>query len=158
LIAARPALAHELPEVIAITEQAYAPYVPVLGGKPLPMTEDYAPRIARGEVWLVSRDASIAGLMLIEDRADHLSIFSLAVLPAAQHRGLGQWMLGHAEALARDRAVASLRLYTNALMTRNIGLYRRFGFRDAGERANPYRPGWRVLDMEKPVTPRDGRT
>ena len=42
-----------------LTRRAYEHYVPILGGEPMPMTEDYAPRIAAGEVWLLE-DAGAA--------------------------------------------------------------------------------------------------
>ncbi|TIR63070.1 MAG: GNAT family N-acetyltransferase, partial [Mesorhizobium sp.] len=49
----RQALAGDLQAVVAITTDAYAPYTALFGAPPIPVTEDYAPRIARGEVWLL---------------------------------------------------------------------------------------------------------
>ncbi len=148
MIAARLARPADLPAIADITERAYAPYEAVLGGKPLPMTEDYGPRVARGEVWLIDRDRQAAGLMVVERAADHLMIFSLAALPEAQHQGIGRWMLRHAETLARHSGLPALRLYTNTRMARNIALYRQYGFQDAGQRPHPHRTGWMIQDME----------
>lgn len=151
MISARLATQADLDEVGDITRRAYAEYEPILGGHPIPVTEDYAPRIQRNEVWLVVRDTVVAGVMVLESRPEDLMIFNLAVPPEAQHQGVGQWMLRCAEALAGQYLKPMLRLYTNARMDRNIALYRRYGFQETGRRPNPYRPGWVMVDMEKPV-------
>ena len=38
-------------------------------------------------------------------------------------------------------------------MTRNIGIYERYGYRESQRRPNPNRPGWTLVDMKKLVTP-----
>ena len=149
MLSARPAAAADLALVRAITESAYAAYVPVLGGHPLPVLEDYAPRIAANEVWLVSRNEVDVGLAVLILEADHLMIFSLAVLPEAQGAGVGQWMLRFADAQARAAGLEEVRLYTNALMERNIGVYLKAGFVETGRRPNDRRPGWFFVDMAK---------
>lgn len=148
---ARLAVPAELGLVCGITDAAYSVYVESLGGRPLPMLEDYAPRIAAGEVWLVSRAGTEVGLAVLETAADHMMVFSLAVMPAAQGLGLGRWLLDFAAARARAAGVGSLRLYTNSLMVRNIRMYERAGFRETGRRPNERRPGWFFVDMERPV-------
>lgn len=55
------------------------------------------------------------------------------------------------ESKAREWAQPEIRLYTNALMERNIALYRGFGFQETGRRPNPYRPGWMLVDMTKDI-------
>lgn len=42
-----------LTAVTGPTAAAYAPYTAMLGSPPLPVTENYAPRIEAGEVWLL---------------------------------------------------------------------------------------------------------
>ncbi len=142
----------DLGTVDMISHDAYAPWVPLLGQPPLPMTEDYAPRIAHGEVWIIEHDGRIAGVMVLERADDHLLIWSLAVSPAHQGHGVGRWMLDAAEEMARRKAVPELRLFTNDRMVSNIELYRRAGFRETGRRPNPYRAGWILVDMAKPVS------
>lgn len=151
MFSARLALVDEVGLVQRVTEAAYAEYAAVLDAPPQPVTEEYGPRIAVGEVWLVARAGEVAGLMVLEMAKDHAMIFSLAVLPAAQGAGLGRWMLGFAEDRAREAGRGEVRLYTNALMTRNIRIYGEAGFREAGRRDHPTRPGWMVVDMVKPV-------
>ncbi|MBA1140460.1 GNAT family N-acetyltransferase [Mesorhizobium neociceri] len=141
----------DLPAVVALTAAAYAPYTAVLGAPPIPVTEDYAPRIERDEVWLLESGPEPAGLIVIERHPDHAMIFSVAVSPAFQGKKLGSALLDFAEEQARSWGVPEVRLYTNSLMERNIAIYTAYGFHETGRRPNPYRPGWTVVDMAKPV-------
>lgn len=148
----RPASSADLDVVTSITHDAYAPYKPLLGGPPLPMTEDYAPRIARRQVWLVERCGSVVGLMVLEPGDRHLTIFSLAVPPAHQGQGVGRAIIAAAETMARTAGLTSLQLYTSDRMTRNIGIYTAAGFSETGRRPNPLRKGWVLVDMEKALS------
>ncbi|TIR56680.1 MAG: GNAT family N-acetyltransferase, partial [Mesorhizobium sp.] len=74
-----------------------------------------------------------------------------AVSPAFQGRKLGIRLLDFADEQARSWSVPEVRLYTNSRMERNIALYSAYGYRETGRRANPYRPGWILVDMAKPV-------
>ncbi|TIU85024.1 MAG: GNAT family N-acetyltransferase [Mesorhizobium sp.] len=147
----RPARPEDLAAVVALTADAYAPYTAIFGGPPIPVTEDYAPRIERGEVWLLQEGSDLAGLIVLERHADHAMIFSIAVSPARQGRKLGIRLLDFADKQARSWGVPEVRLYTNSRMARNIALYAAYGYRETGRRANPYRPGWTLVDMVKPV-------
>jgi len=141
----------DLAAVVGLTSDAYAPYTALFGGPPIPVTEDYAPRIERGEVWLLEDGSALAGLIVLERHADHAMIFSVAVSPAFQGRKLGIKLLGFADEQARSWGLPEVRLYTNALMERNIALYSAYGYRETGRRPNPYRPGWILVDMMKSV-------
>ena len=133
------------------TLAAYSAYLPVLGGMPLPVYADHAANIAAGHVWLVRDGGADAGIMVLEPAPDHLLIESLAVPPTHQGQGLGRWMLGFAEARAREAGVPELRLYTNARMTRNIGIYERAGFVETGRQPVPHRPDFVRVHMTKPL-------
>ncbi|MGX5800197.1 GNAT family N-acetyltransferase [Bradyrhizobium sp. Arg314] len=141
----------DLSAIIALTTEAYAPYTALLDAPPIPVTEDYAPRIEQGEVWLLEEGAELAGLIVLERHPGHALIFSVAVAPAFQGRKLGIKLLDFANEQARTWGLAEVRLYTNSLMERNIALYSAYGYRETGRRANPYRPGWILVDMVKPV-------
>lgn len=147
----RQALAGDLQTVLSLTEAAYAPYTALLGAPPIPVTEDYAPRIERGEVWLLESGSELAGLIVLERHPDHAMIFSVAVSPAFQGKKLGNRLLDFAEEQTRLWGLPEVRLYTNSHMERNIALYVAYGFQETGRRPNPYRPGWTVVDMAKPV-------
>ncbi|QPC92788.1 GNAT family N-acetyltransferase [Mesorhizobium sp. INR15] len=147
----RKALATDLPIVVSLTTAAYAPYTALFGAPPMPVTEDYAPRITEGEVWLLESGDELAGLITLERHPDHAMIFSVAVAPGFQGKGFGTALLNHADEQARLWGLPEVRLYTNAKMERNIALYLAYGYRETGRRANPYRPGWILVDMAKPI-------
>ncbi|WP_183757274.1 GNAT family N-acetyltransferase [Rhizobium sp. BK181] len=147
----RAASLDDLQAVEALTAEAYAPYTRLLGRPPIPVTEDYAPRIERGEVWLREVLGGLAGLAVIERHPDHVMLFSVAVSPKFQGGGHGLAILRWVEAIAREWQLPEVRLYTNARMERNIALYRAFGFQETGRRENPHRPGWVIVDMAKHV-------
>lgn len=149
--AIRAATAADAATIAAITHAAYEHWIDLLGGEPIPVTEDYGPRVERGEVFILERLGQPAGLLVIETHADHLMIFSVAVAPEFQGLGLGIHLLRFAEDLARKAGVGEVRLYTNARMDKNIALYKSFGYRETGRRQNPKRSGWTVVDMAKDV-------
>lgn len=124
----RQALAGDLDAVVSLTQAAYEHYTPQLGAPPIPVTEDYTPRIERGEVWLLESGADLAGLIVIERHPDHAMIFSVAVSPAFQGKKLGTALLDFAEEQARSWGVPEVRLYTNSRMERNISIYTAYGF------------------------------
>ncbi|WP_192247974.1 GNAT family N-acetyltransferase [Mesorhizobium silamurunense] len=147
----RLARSEDLSAIVALTIEAYAPYTALLGAPPIPVTEDYAPCIERGEIWLLESGGELAGLIVLERHPDHAMIFSVAVAPAFQGKKLGLRLLNFADEQARSWHLPEVRLYTNSRMERNIALYSVYGYRETGRRPNPYRPGWTVVDMTKPV-------
>lgn len=145
----RLAIPSDLNAVAALTERAYAAYTQLLGAPPIPVTEEYAPRIEAGQVWLLELPGELAGLIVLERHADHILIFSVAVAPEFQGKKFGVRLLDWAEEKACEAGLELVKLYTNARMERNIMLYSSYGYRETGRRANPKRPGWIVVDMEK---------
>jgi ribosomal protein S18 acetylase RimI-like enzyme len=139
----------DLAIVREITRRAYEHYVPIIGGEPMPMGEDYAPRIAARQVWLLEEGGAVAGLIVLEDRPDDLRIYSVAIAPEHQHAGLGRKLLLFAEDLGRERGHRAITLITNVKMARNIEIYRRFGFIETRRSAHPKIAGMMVVDMEK---------
>lgn len=149
----RMARAEDLERVVALTDAAYAPWTPLLGAPPVPVTEDYAPRIERGEVWLLENDAEIAGLVVLERHPDHAMIFSVAVSPAFQRRGLALSMLKWSEEQARAWPVSEIRLFASSKMGRNLAIYQTYGFHETGRGPHPYRAGWTIVNMAKSIGP-----
>ncbi len=149
--ALRPARPGDEAAVSRLTREAYAPYTPLLGYDPLPMSEDYGQRIAAGQVWLLEIAGGLAGLVVLERHGGHALIYSVAVDPARHGQGLGTVLLDFAEATARSWGATRLLLYTNAKMERNQAIYAARGFRETGRRPVANRPGFIVVDMEKPL-------
>jgi ribosomal protein S18 acetylase RimI-like enzyme len=148
----------DLPAVVELTRRAYAGYVPVIGREPTPMTEDYAPRIAAGQVWLLEDESSLAGLTVLEEREGALLIYSVAIAPERQRMGLGQKLLAFAEDVARKRGFGTMELYTNAKMERNIRIYRKYGYVETRRRAHPTLANTVVVYMEKKLAPESRRS
>ena len=152
----RPARPSDLNAVVELSRRAYEPYESVLGITPVPVTEDYAPRIERGEVWVLEDDDEAVGLIVLENHPDRSVLFSVAVAPERQSAGIGRKLLSFAEETARKRGHRTLALYTNAKMERNIRIYAQSGYRETGRRVHPTRPGSVIVDMEKQLTGTSG--
>ena len=130
----RRARPDEAPLLRALVERAYAPWVPVLGRRPMPMDDAYEARVAAGEAWVLEEAGAINGALVLEEHADHLLLDNVAVEPARQGRGDGRALLDFAEAEARRRGLPEVRLYTNELMERNIALYAARGYAETERR------------------------
>jgi ribosomal protein S18 acetylase RimI-like enzyme len=150
----------DLPLVQQISADAYvSAYMPVLGYIPKPAEEDYGPRIARREVWLLECDGRAVGVLVLEERPNHLLVYSIAVKPTEQRQGYGSVLLDFADQRAVAIGVEEIRLYTNLRMERNIALYRQHGYVEVGTRPHPSRAGEVLVDMVRLVAPvgHDGR-
>ncbi len=128
----RPARPQDVEAVRQLVQAAYSHYVARLGKPPGPMLDDYGRRVADGQAWVLEDGGELAGVLILEDADGILLLDNLAVSPAAQSRGYGRALIAFAEQEARRRGYAVLRLYTNALMTENLALYERLGFRETG--------------------------
>ncbi|MBV8838268.1 MAG: GNAT family N-acetyltransferase [Alphaproteobacteria bacterium] len=158
MTAIRRAEPSDLATVQRISADAYiSAYAAVIGAVPKPASEDYEPRIARGEVWLTEQDGVTQGLVVLEPKADHLLVYSVAVAPEAQRRGLGRALLDFAGERAALLGLREVRLYTNVRMEANVRLYGSCGFVEIGRRAHPSRAGEFLVDMAKTLS-RSGRT
>jgi ribosomal protein S18 acetylase RimI-like enzyme len=141
-----------LEEVQRISAAAYiTAYEAVIGAAPKPAFEDYGPRIERNEVWLLEVEGEAVGLIVLEERADYLLVYSIAVRPERQRHGYGTRLLQFAEAHARAAGRGEVRLYTNRRMERNLALYRNCGFVEIGTHPHPHRAGDVLVDMAKIV-------
>ena len=127
---ARPA---DRAAVERIVGDAYGIYVERIGKPPGPMLDDYAALIADGAVSVFEdADGTIAAIIVLLPKLDHLLLDNIAVRPDRHGQGLGRQLIAFAEAEARRLGHAELRLYTHEKMTENIALYTRLGFVEAG--------------------------
>ena len=146
----RPARAGEGLALAALVDAAYGHYVARIGRKPGPMLDDYAARVAAGQVQVaVDAADAVVGLLVLEDCADGaLLLDNIAVAPAAKGTGVGRALMLVAEAEARRRGAPLIRLYTHEKMVENIALYTRVGFVETGRVEEK---GLRRVYMEKPL-------
>jgi ribosomal protein S18 acetylase RimI-like enzyme len=136
MLSMRQAVAADAAAVRALTREAYHKWVAVTGREPLPMRVDYVEALARHRFDLLHEDGVLVALIETERNDDHLLIVNVAVAPSRQKRGLGRRLLAHAEQLAQQEQLGTLRLYTNARMVENIALYKSLGY---------------AIDREEPV-------
>jgi ribosomal protein S18 acetylase RimI-like enzyme len=142
----RRACADEVSWVAETIAAAFNRYIPRLGRKPAPMAADHGAMVAAGEVHVLEEAGERLGLIVQRAAADHLYIDILAVLPEAQHRGIGRQLLDFAEAEARRLGLPALRLFTNVKMTENLRFYPRLGYRRIEQRVED---GFERVDFEK---------
>jgi GNAT superfamily N-acetyltransferase len=126
----RPARAGDVAAIGAIVDAAYAVYIPRMGKKPGPMLDDYAARVAEGVVWVAEQDGKVAGVVVLLPEDEHLLLDNVAVAPEAHGKGVGRALVAFAEAEARRRGHAEIRLYTHEKMTENIAMYPRLGYEE----------------------------
>jgi ribosomal protein S18 acetylase RimI-like enzyme len=128
VITIRLAAEADAPALRNIAVAAYQGYVPRIGRAPAPMTADYAAAARRGQAWAAVVDGQIAGFIILMPQPGYLLLENVAVLPAAQGRGIGARLLILAEEHARSLGLPEIQLYTNEAMTENLAYYPRHGY------------------------------
>ncbi len=141
----RPAGPSDLPAIRALTGSAYARYRDRMNAVPAPVRNDYEAEAAAGQIWVLSLDDSvpaqnapageppdIAGVIVLIETGGSLLIENVAVNPAAQGRGLGRRLMEFAEQQAQARGIGRMTLYTHEVMTENLAIYARLGYRETG--------------------------
>ena len=91
----------------ALARAAYAVYVPVIGREPQPMATDWQTLFASQEIWIIDGPSGPIASLALEVEPAHVVIWSVAVLPEYQRKGMGRRLLDFAE--ARSRALGAPR-------------------------------------------------
>ena len=154
MVTMRQATAADAAAVRALTREAYRKWIAVTGREPLPMRVDYAEALQKHRFDLLYEGDTLAALIETALEPDdltpeHLMIVNVAVAPPFQKRGYGRRLMAHAETIAADAGLGKVLLYTNSLMTENIALYGRLGYRI--DREQPFGTSIQVY-MSKSVT------
>lgn len=126
--AIRPALPTDVPAIERTVRDAYGHYVARMGRPPGPMLDDYPARVAAGTAWVLDDAGTIVGVLVLLAEPGYLLLDNVAVDPARQGQGIGRRLIAFAEAEARRRGFAEIRLYTHVTMVENQALYARLGF------------------------------
>jgi ribosomal protein S18 acetylase RimI-like enzyme len=127
-VSLRRAEAADVPRLTELVQVAYGHYVERLGGRPRPMTDDYADVVRRGSVTVAERGGEVVGLIVLGDDDEGFFVDNVAVDPSHQGSGVGRALLEHAETAARGEGFDSIYLYTHELMTENLAMYSRAGY------------------------------
>jgi GNAT superfamily N-acetyltransferase len=134
----------DLPAITTVIAAAYARYRDRMDRPPAPVLADYSDAIAAHQVWVTGQP--VAAVLVLVPEHDAMLVENVAVSPAAQGTGLGRRLMEFAE----EQAIASGRyrmtLYTNEVMTENLAIYTRFGYR---ETARHREHGYSRVFMEK---------
>lgn len=118
----------EMAEVVALVDAAYTKWIEVLGGKPMPMTTDYAPLIAQQYVYSIREGSELVAVLVIWPEEDTFYIDNIAVSPAHQGRGIGAQLMAFAEQQARALNLPRITLMTNIKMEYNQAYYIKHGY------------------------------
>ena len=146
----RLAQACDEPVIKDCAEQAYARYVPMIGRKPAPMVADFATQIVEGVVYVAQDDQAIfQGFIVFYAEEGHILLENVAVLPSTAGRGVGKALIGFCENAALQRGLNAVHLYTNEMMTDNLSIYSKLGYRKVARREEE---GFKRVYFEKNLT------
>lgn len=146
----RLAQACDEPVIKDCAEQAYARYVPMIGRKPAPMVADFATQIVEGVVYIAQDDQAIfQGFIVFYAEEEHILLENVAVLPSTAGRGVGKALIGFCENAALQRGLNAVHLYTNEMMTDNLSIYSKLGYRKVARREEE---GFKRVYFEKNLT------
>ena len=150
----RQATASDLPAIRQVVRAAYARYQDRMDRPPAPVRNDYRAEAGAGQIWVVGQP--VVGVIVLigqdgqDDRGGGLLVENVAVSPAAQGSGVGRRLMDFAEQRARALGLRRLSLYTNEVMTENLAIYARLGYRETGRRTED---GYRRVFMAKLLAP-----
>ena len=117
----------DAPAIRALTRDAYAKWVKLIGREPWPMIADYDVAVRDHLIDLLTVDGEVVALVEMIAQSDCLLVENLAVAPAHRSRGYGRLLMQHAEQVTTGLGHRTLRLYTNQRFIENIALYRWLG-------------------------------
>jgi GNAT superfamily N-acetyltransferase len=143
----RRATSSDAAAIRALSREAYAKWVPLIGREPRPMTANYERAVIDHMIDLLEEHGQLVALIETVAQQDHLLIENVAVRPDRQGRGLGARLLRHAEQLALARGLSETRLYTNAAFAANLAFYARQGYEEY--RREAVAPGSVAVFMRK---------
>jgi len=128
----RDATLHDLPTVHAVTQAAYAQIKPIISAQAHVFGEtldDLAQRLVDGwTIMIAASNGRIVGVVRCREHEGEMYLGRLAVLPAAQHAGVGRSLVAAVEQRGRDWGLPTVRLgaYEDVIVSRPY--YERLGY------------------------------
>ncbi len=118
----------------------------------LALTSETLKTKAIGEIAYAALDGEqLVGCIFSRPEVESLYVGKLAVLPAAQGRGIGKRLLGMAETTARELGLKSLRLETRIELVDNHATFAAWGFRKTAENRHAGFDRTTSIEMHKAI-------
>ncbi|WP_349959021.1 GNAT family N-acetyltransferase [Rhizobium sp. ZPR3] len=118
----------------------------------LALTPETLKTKAIGEIAYAALDGErLVGCIFCRPEAESLYVGKLAVLPAAQGKGIGKRLLVLAEARARDLGLKDLRLETRIELIDNHATFAAWGFRKTAENRHAGFDRTTSIEMRKAI-------
>ncbi|NTJ66394.1 GNAT family N-acetyltransferase [Agrobacterium rhizogenes] len=118
----------------------------------LALTPETLKAKAIGEITYIALDGErLVGCIFCRPEAESLYVGKLAVLPAAQGKGIGKRLLVLAEARARDLGLKDLRLETRIELIDNHATFAAWGFRKTAENRHAGFDRTTSIEMRKAI-------
>ena len=119
--------------------RAFTPYVQKLKSKPKAGPyPDLGAAIERGEYYVTIDGTDIVGVIEIKLIGDALKIDQVSVDPSRQGDGIGGWIIGQTEELAKRLGARAMTMYTAEIMSDLLRFYNRHGFVETGRGLPPH--------------------
>ena len=144
----RVATTADADSVASVLSESFAEYKPLYTPEgyaaTTPTAEQIRARWEEGPVWVAVGDGDdvggvvsgvnvvVVGTVSAVPRGEELYVRSMAVVPSARGRRVGESLLARVEEFARAHGHARLTLTTTPFLSRAIRLYERAGFRPSG--------------------------
>jgi len=145
----RSAVESDVAAIGALVASAYEHYIDRMGKPPGPMLDDYAQVVRAHRVRVAIHGDEIVGVSVLIDQPDGILLDNVAVSPKHQGYGIGKQLIAAAEKESRALGHDSIDLYTHELMSENIAMYARIGYREVARREVN---GYRRVYMRKDLT------
>ena len=152
IIDVRPAGMADRAVVVKVLQRAFADYDGRLQPPPGALGETEASvraHLKRGPIALAYIGGEPVGAMFIERKDDTLFLSRISVVPEKRGSGITARMVAMAEAEARREGVDALTLRVREVLTQNIALFQRLGFREIGRHGHESQPETVMIDMRK---------
>ena len=142
----RLAIASDVPVITNCVEAAYRHYMARIGKPPGPMLDNYSQVIQSHQVFVGEVSGEVAAVLVLIRDDNSILLDNIAVMPECQGIGLGTRLMQMAESEARKQGYSVIDLYTHELMTENIQIYKKLGYRVTDRRIES---GYRRVYMRK---------
>jgi ribosomal protein S18 acetylase RimI-like enzyme len=129
------AVSSDIQALSELVDAAYRHYVDRIGMLPGPMTQDYADVIATRQTTIAEISGTPVGVLVLNAATDQFVLENVAVHPEHRGAGLGGALLDRAEAQARRAGFDVIHLFTHEMMTENLAIYTKRGYREEERRS-----------------------